>query len=296
MTRLTWVLSVLVIAVALPLSARQDMPADYAGVLKTLGKSGDFKDSVLKVNIPRNDLHVTIKGQAVPTSLGFGGWVAFTKGDGGRDVMMGDLVLTEDEVNPVLSALQANGLEATALHNHFFWDSPHIFYMHVHGHGAAADLAAHVKPALDLIGAGSKPGPAPPATPFLTGAPDADALTAIIGKPGEKAGTAFKFTIGRPDIQLKEMGARINARMGLNTWAAFIGTNDNAMVAGDVAMLEGEVPRVLTALRKHNLSVVALHHHMIGARPVVIFVHYFGQGSAHDLAAGVRAALDELGR
>ena len=299
MTRLARILGVLLIASTLPAaSARQDMPADYAGVLKTLGKTGDFKDNVLKVNIPRNDLNVTIKGQAVPTPFGFGGWLAFTKGEMGHDVMMGDLVLTEDEVNPVLSALLANGLEATALHNHFFWETPRIFYMHVHGHGPAADLAAHVKPAIDLIGAGPKSGGAPPpaASPFLTGAPDADALTAIIGKPGEKTGTAYKFTIGRADIQMKEMGAVINARMGLNTWASFIGTNDNAMVAGDIAMLEGEVPRVLAALRKHNLNIVAMHHHMIGARPVVIFLHYWGQGPAKALAAGVRAALDELGK
>jgi hypothetical protein len=274
------------------------MPGDYAAVLKTLGKSGDFKDNVLKVNIPRNDLSVTIKGQAVPTAFGFGGWLAFTKGDGGHDVMMGDLVLTEDEVNPVLSALQANGLEATALHNHFFWENPRIFYMHVHGHGTAAELATRVKPAIDLIGAGSKPAAnaAPSSTPFLTSAPDPDALTAIIGRPGEKTGTAFKFTIGRADIQMREMGAAVNARMGLNTWAAFVGTNDNAMVAGDIAMLEGEVTRVLAALRSHNLNVVALHHHMVNARPVVIFVHYWGQGPARDLATGFRAALDELGK
>ena len=299
MTWLTRILAVLFIAAATPaVVARQEMPADYASVLKTLGKTGDFKDNVLKVNIPRNDLNVMIKGQAVPTPFGFGGWLAFTKGDGGHDVMMGDLVLTEDEVNPVLSALLANGLEATALHNHFFWESPRIFYMHVHGHGLAADLAVHVKPAIDLIGTGPKGGGAPPpaASPFLTGAPDPDALTAIIGKPGEKTGTAYKFTIGRPDIQMREMGAAINSRMGLNTWASFIGTNDNAMVAGDIAMLEGEVPRVLAALRKHNLNVVAMHHHMIGARPVVIFLHYWGQGPAKDLAAGVRAALNELGK
>lgn len=278
--------------------AKQDMPADYAGVMKTLGKTGDFKDNVLKVNIPRNDLAVTIKGQAVPTPFGFGGWLAFTKGDEGHDVMMGDLVLTEDEVNPVLSALLANGLEATALHNHFFWESPRIFYMHVHGHGLAADLATAVKPAIDLIGAGSKPAgvAAPASSPFTATAPDPDALTAIIGKPGEKTGTAYKFTIGRADIQMRDMGALINARMGLNTWASFVGTNENAMVAGDIAMLEGEVPRVLAALRKHNLTVVAMHHHMLGARPVVIFLHYWGQGAARDLAAGVRDALDELGK
>src|SRR2546421_12769338 len=133
----------------------QNIPADYQSALTTLGKQGDFKANVLKVNIPRNDLKVTIDGAATPTPFGFGGWVAITKGDGGNDVMMGDLVLLEDEVNPVMSALLTNGLEVTALHNHFFFESPRIFYMHVHGHGKAADLAAKAKPALNLIGHGS---------------------------------------------------------------------------------------------------------------------------------------------
>src|SRR5215210_6652329 len=133
----------------------QDMPPDYQQVLTTLGKQGDFKEKVLKVNIPRNDLSITVANVKTPTPFGFGGWVAMTKGTGGMDVMMGDLVLTQEEVNPVMSALLDNGLEATALHNHFFWDEPRMFYLHVHGHGSPADLARKVKPALDLIGRSS---------------------------------------------------------------------------------------------------------------------------------------------
>src|SRR5215472_18988665 len=117
----------------------QQMPAEYDQAMKTLGKQGDFKENVLKINIPRNDLKVTIDGIATPTPFGFGGWLAMTKGTAGNDVMMGDLVLLEDEVNPVMSALLDNGLDVTALHNHFFFESPRIFYMHVHGHGKAAD-------------------------------------------------------------------------------------------------------------------------------------------------------------
>src|SRR5436853_3789654 len=140
----------LLLASAVPLLA-DDMPKKYQDVLDTLGKKGDYKENVLKVNIPRNDLNVTVAGVKTPTPFGFGGWLAITKGTR-MEVMMGDLVLTQDEVNPVMSALLDNGLEVTALHNHFFLDSPRIFYMHVHGHGKAADLAQKAKPAVDLIG------------------------------------------------------------------------------------------------------------------------------------------------
>src|SRR5919202_1513506 len=130
----------------------QEIPSEYKQVLSTLGKQGDYKANVLKVNIPRNDLTVTVANVRTPTPFGFGGWVAMTKGTGGTDVMMGDLVLLQEEVNPVMSALLNNGVGVTALHNHFFFEEPRIYYMHVHGAGKPADLARKVKPALDLIG------------------------------------------------------------------------------------------------------------------------------------------------
>src|SRR5450432_2658617 len=153
-----------VCAVCPPLSA-QEIPAPYQAVLTALGRQGDFKANVLKVNIPRNDLSVTVAGVKTPTPFGFGGWVAMTKGSGGMDVLMGDLVLTQDEVNPVMSALLDHGFDVTALHNHFFWDEPRMFYMHVHGHGTPADLARKVKPALDLIGKGATRAASPAAAP-----------------------------------------------------------------------------------------------------------------------------------
>jgi hypothetical protein len=254
---------------------------------------------------------VVVDGVATPTPFGFGGWLALTKGTGGMDVMMGDLVLTEDEVNPVMSALVTNGLDVTALHNHFFFDAPRIYYMHVHGHGSAAELATKVKPALGLIGLGSisvrrggpsgppssgPPSSGPPATGReITGTLDSAALARMVGYPGEQNGAVYKITIGRPDIALNDKGAVINSRMGLNTWAAFYGNNSDAVIAGDVAMLDYEVTPVLKALRANGIDVVAIHHHMTGTDPTVIFLHYWGKGSAQKLATAFRAALDRTG-
>jgi hypothetical protein len=276
----------------------QEVPADYQQVLTMLGKQGDYKANVLKVNIPRNDLSVTVANVKTPTPFGFGGWVAMTKGTGGMDVMMGDLVLTQDEVNPVMSALLDNGLEATALHNHFFWDEPRMFYMHVHGHGKPTDLARKVKPALDLIGKGTKPPATPAAAPAGSSTPTIDTakIAQIVGQQGEQTGAVYKITVGRDDLKVMEMGAPINARMGLNTWAAFVGTNENAAVAGDVAMVASEVTPVLKVLRKNGIDVVAIHHHMIDTRPTIYFLHYWGTGPADKLATSFKAALNELGK
>src|SRR6266849_5699898 len=272
----------------------QEIPSDYQEVLKSLERKGDFKAGVLKVNIPRSDLKITIQGVSTPTPFGFGGWVALTKATDGSDVLMGDLVLLQEEVNPILSALLDNGIDVTALHNHFFWDDPHVYFMHVHGMGKAADLARRVKPALDLIGH-VKPEAAAPASTGGT-ALDTVKLAKIAGHDGEQTGPVYKITVGRDDLGMKEHGAVINARMGLNTWAAFVGTQEDAAIAGDVAMLENEITPVLKALRKNGLDVVAIHHHMTGDRPLVIFLHYWGHGPAEKLATGFKAALDELGK
>ena len=290
-------LSAIYIAVFPLVSAAQDVPSEYQQVMKIVGKQGDYKANVLKVNIPRNDLHMQIAGFSVPTPFGFGGWFAMTKGDGGEEVVMGDLVLTQEEVNPVMSALLDHGLEVTALHNHFFWDEPRVFFMHIHGHGKALDLANDLKSAIDLIGQ-SKPAGSGQTTsaPAKQSTLDTDKIAKIVGHAGEQNGPVYKITLGRDDLTVKEMGATINARMGLNTWAAFFGSNDDAAVAGDIAMLETEVQPTLKALRANGLDVVAIHHHMINSRPVIIFLHYWGRGPADKLAAGFKAALDELGK
>jgi hypothetical protein len=222
--------------------------------------------------------------------------------------MMGDLVLLQEEVNAVMSSLLENGIEVSALHNHFFWEEPRLFYMHVGGVGKPVDLARRVKPCLDLIGHARTGMPDQPSSgksasdkaagspPSPQGTLNTSRLAGIVGREGEMSGPVYKITLGRPDIKLECMGARIGPRMGLNSWAAFFGSDDSAVIAGDIAMLENEVMPVLKALRSHGLEVVAIHHHMINVRPVIIFLHYWGKGSAAELASGFRTALDVLGQ
>lgn len=291
--RTYFVASIAILGLATISSATaQEMPADYAAAIKTLGKPGDFKGNVLKVNIPRSDLTVAIDGTIAPTPFGFGGWIAMTKGDRGMDVMMGDLVLTDREVNPVMSAVLDAGLDVTALHNHFFFETPRIYYMHVHGTGSAAQLAAKIKPAIDLIGKGSGDVVMGSGSNLAAGL-TTDRIAKVIGTPGEQTGPVYKITIGRPDLDVRDHGARLDARMGLNTWAAFTGSDADAIVGGDVAMTAAEVTPVLKALRGAGLQVVAIHHHMLTGQPVY-FLHYWGRGAAEKLAGGVRAALDQL--
>ena len=211
------------------------------------------------------------------------------------DVMMGDLVLTDAEVNPVMSAILDNGLEVTALHNHFFFENPRIFYMHVHGMGRVADLATKVQPALVRIGQSAPPASSGAAGRAIAGNLNTAQLAKTIGHEGEQTGQVYKITIGRDDLGIKDMGATINARMGLNTWAAFYGSDADAVVAGDVAMRENEVTPVLRALRSNGIDVVAIHHHMT-LQPTVYFLHYWGKGPAQKLATAVRAAVDQLGK
>ena len=293
------VLRIAMVLMAAAMAWSQPMPSEYEAVLKVLGRQGDYKSNVLKVNVPRSDLKVSIDGVATPTPFGFGGWIAMTRGNGGHDVMMGDLVLMEDEVNPVMSALLSNGLEVTALHNHFLFESPRVFYMHVHGHGTPAELARRVRPALDLVGKGAPQHQSLVSggrSSVSAGSLDTARIAKLVGHEGEQSGQVYKITIGRDDIHLTEMGAHINARMGLNTWAAFYGGDSSAEISGDVAMLAGEVTPVLKALRANGLNVTAIHNHMIGGDPTVYFLHYWGTGPAEKLAAGFRAALNELGK
>jgi hypothetical protein len=169
-----------------------------------------------------------------------------------------------------------------------------MFYMHVHGMGTPAMLAAKLRPALAMIGKPTPAASAPPTPPPAT--MDTATIAKVVGHSGDQTGAVYKITVGRDDLTIRDMGAPVNSRMGLNTWAAFVGTDSNAAVAGDVAMLANEITPVLKALRSHGLQVVAIHQHMTTTQPTIFFLHYWGTGPTNRLAAGFKAALDQLGK
>ena len=275
---------------------------DMTAVDGALGRKGRYVESeaVYTVPLPRNDLKVSIKGEAVPIPFGFGGWVSFKKTTDRRSaVMMSDTVLLEEEVNPLISAAHANGLEVSAIHNHFFYESPRIFYMHLHGMGDTADLARRYAAAIrnTKLFPANQPATASANAAARTGKEifDLPALDKIVGHTGTVNGPTYKYIVGRNDLRIMAMGAEMTASIGLNSWAAFAGEQDAAHIAGDMAMLEPEVNSVIRVLRQNNLEVVALHHHMLGEQPRIIFLHYYGRGPATTLAQGFRAALGQLG-
>lgn len=267
---------------------------DTARIEELTGAKGklDDKESVFKVSVPRADLSVTVGGTVKMTPpLGLTSWAAF-KGGGGHTMVMGDLVLTEDQVNAVMSVALDAGLEVTALHNHFLWDSPKVMFMHIGGMGDEAALAAAVGKVFAKIKdtAGGK-GDTPRATVDPAASTlDPKKIDAILGASGDFKDGVYKATFGRTT---KMGGMEVGKAMGVNTWAAFAGSDDAAIVDGDFAMLEGELQAVLKTLRGAGIQVVAIHQHMTGETPRILFLHYWGAGSTADLARGVRAALDK---
>lgn len=256
------------------------------------GAKGEYVQSeeVYKVGFPRSDLKVEISGTKMVPAMGLGVWAAFKiKGD--MAMVMGDTVLTEDQVNPVLDAALNNGLEVTAIHNHFFWDSPKIMFMHIGGSGNAEKLSTGVGKVFAKIketagGKGQKPfADIDPAKTTL----DPNKIEAVLGVKGQMAAGVYKITIGRTTSM---HGHQAGNAMGINTWAAFAGSDQMAVADGDFVMLESEVQAVLKALRRAGINIVALHNHMLMESPRTIFLHYWGVGSTTDLAKGLKAALD----
>jgi hypothetical protein len=275
--------------------------AEIAAIEAAIGKKGMYKEAeaTYTIPLPRNDLKVTIKDQPVPIPFGFGGWVSVKKTiDGKSAVLMSDNVLLQEEVNPLITAVQANGLEVGAIHNHFFYEQPRIFYMHVHGMGSPEELAQKYAKAIAETKISPKNQPPAGAPPVKTGKDifDVAQLNGIIQYEAAINGPTVKYTIGRKDLTVIAMGAEITSSIGLNTWASFTGSMDNAYIAGDIAMLDHEVNAVIKTLRANNLEVVAVHNHMLGDSPHMIFLHYLGTGQAIQLAKGFRSALDQLGK
>lgn len=211
---------------------------------------------------------------------------------------MSDCVLLQEEVNPLISAAQEAGLEVGAIHNHFFYEEPRIFYMHVHGMGTPEELAKKYAQAIaqTKIAPQSQPPAGPP--PAKTGKDifDVDALNKIVEHEAAINGPTIKYTIGRTDLTVIAMGTEMTTNIGLNTWAAFTGSMERAHIAGDIAMLESEVNPVIKSLRSKGIEVVAVHHHMLGDEPHMIFLHYLGTGPALELAKSFKAALGQLGK
>lgn len=250
-------------------------------------------EDVHRVSFPRTDVKVTVDRWAMHPFMGLTSWAAFTSAGPGV-MVMGDLVLFEDEVNPVMSAALDNGLQVTALHNHFFFDAPKVMFMHIGGHGKVDQLASAVRASLDRVKQIRSASPTP-ASQFPGSAVSAASsitpgiIESILGVKGQVNSGMYKLAIGR---KARMHGHEINNQMGVNTWAAFAGSDDNAFVDGDFAMLESELQGVLKALRKANINIVALHNHMTDEEPQYVFLHYWGKGSTAALARGLKTALD----
>ena len=254
------------------------------------------QDGVVKIGWPRTDVAVTVDGMPLPPAAGLGSWAAFAPMGKGA-MVMGDTVVFEDEVDAAMDAAFANGLSVSALHNHFFHDTPKVYFMHLGGEGKAETLAAGVKAVWAAIRAVRSAHPQP-ATSFggetpTAGHLDADALSKIVGQPATDMQGVVKITIGRSGTM---RGMPIGGSMGLTTWAAFSGSDALAAMDGDFIMTSEEVQLVLHALRNVGVHVVALHSHMLGEKPSFYFTHFWGKGTAVDLARGFRGALDAQAR
>ncbi|HEU4903297.1 MAG TPA: DUF1259 domain-containing protein [Flavisolibacter sp.] len=276
---------------------RSGKGVDTAAIERIVGIKGKSNNGEYKITIPQNDLDVKVDGFRIIPAMGLATWVAFTPaGDG--VMIMGDLVLTETDLKPVQQEIIRQGLTSTAIHNHFIRNHPNIVYMHVGGVGRTEEMAGKAKAVLDKVkeGRGGDPSRGTASDERVENTLDTKRLDEILGYKAEMSKGVYKYTIGRPDIQLLEHGIPVSTFLGFNTWAAFQGTPEKAAVAGDFTMLESEVEPVLKALIENGLEVVALHNHMVHEQPRIFFLHYWGVGPAEQLARGLRAALDQTGK
>jgi hypothetical protein len=267
---------------------------DISKIEAITGMKGVEKNGEYKITIPQNDLKVVVDGFKIIPPMGLGSWAAFTP-CADSSMVMGDIILTETDLAPVQKEVIRQGFAITAIHNHFVRNHPNVLYMHIDGSGEISKVSASVKAIFDKVkelrGADPKSAKADSVVNTLNIAQ----LDSIIGHKGELAKGVYKYTIGRPDVSLKEHGIPVSAFMGFNTWAAWQGTPEKAAVAGDFTMLENEVAPVIKALVENGIEVVAVHNHMVHETPRIFFLHYWGVGKADQLAKGLKAALTKTG-
>ena len=271
-------------------------PLDTAKIETLTGLKGTLNEAekVFKVTAPRTDVKLAVDGWQMPPFMGLTTWAAFTPGVKAEVMVAGDLVLFEDEVNAAMSTALDGGLNVTALHNHFMADEPKIYFMHIGGDGDTTKLATAVKSVLNAVKAVRAAQPQPqrgfgkafaPASNAITAAP----LDAALGAKGQAKDGMYKAVIGR--AAKMPCGCEMAKEMGVNTWAAFAGTDDDAVVCGDFCVLEDELQPVLKSLRAEGVNIVAIHHHMTHEQPRYLFLHYWGKGSASKLAASLKKTL-----
>ena len=270
---------------------------DTTTIERVMGIKGKSNNGEYKITIPQNDLDVKVDKFKIIPAMGLGTWVAFTPAKEGV-MVMGDIVVTETDLGPVQQEIIRQGLTNTAIHNHFVRNHPNIMFMHMGGTGSAEVMAQKAKAVLDKVKElrGGDPSKGTASNEVVQNTLDTKRLDEILGYKAEMSKGVYKYTIGRPDVDLREHGTKVTTFLGFNTWAAFQGTPDKAAVAGDFVMLENEVEPILKALIENGIEVVALHNHMVHEKPRVFFLHYWGVGDAEKLATGLRAALDQTGK
>jgi hypothetical protein len=267
-------------------------PLDTTTIQRVTGMKGKFNNGEYKITVPQNDLDIEVDGFRIIPPMGLGTWIDFTPSSDGA-MIMGDIILTESDLKPVQQEVIRQGLTITAIHNHFVRNHPNVMYMHIGGSGNTASIAQKVKAVFDKVTESRGHNPSSASVPDVPYTIDTQKLNAILGYSGEFNKGVCKYTIGRPDLVLKEHGVTVTTFMGFNTWAAFQGTPDHAAVAGDFTMLENEVEPVIKTLIENGIEVVAVHNHMVHEQPRIFFLHYWGVGNAEELAKALKAALDK---
>jgi hypothetical protein len=268
---------------------------DIQKIEEVTGMKGVEKNGEYKLAVPQNDLSIIVDGFKIIPPMGLASWVAFTP-CADSAMVMGDIIVTENDLKPVQEEVIRQGFSITAIHNHFVRNRPNVMYMHIDGKGKPENLSVSVKAIFDKVkearGKDPKSGPIDSVVNSL----NVSLLDSIIGHKGEMNKGVYKYTIGRPDVSLKEHGIPVSSFMGFNTWAAWQGTPEKAAVAGDFTMLEDEVAPVIKALVESGIEVVAVHNHMIHEEPRIFFLHYWGVGPAEKLAKGFKVALEQTGK